>query len=125
MQHVVPGHAGVVDEDRRLAQLLDDALERGLHGGLVGDVGAHGESLAAGRLDGLDRAGAGVLVEVENGDCVTFGSQTLGDGCADAASSSGDDGDAGRGHSDSLMFEWRGPSPPVERRPDEPMSFVG
>src|SRR6476469_3638941 len=93
-EHVAAADAGVVDEDRRGAELGGDALDRGLHPGLVGDVDTHGETLAAGGLDVGYHCGAGRLVQVEDGDGIPVGGEALGDSGADAARGAGDDGGA-------------------------------
>ena len=62
--------------------------------GLVGHVDADREALAAGGLDLGDDCRAGGLVEVEDGDGIPVGGEALGDGGADAAGGSGDDGGA-------------------------------
>ncbi len=65
-EQVVAEHARVVDEDRGRAQLGGDPRDGGLDLGLVGDVAADGERLAAGGGDLLDGVLAGGLVEVES-----------------------------------------------------------
>ncbi len=97
-QHVVADDTGVVDQDGRGAELGLDALERGSDLLLVADVGADGERRTASRGDRFDRAGAGRLVEVDDGDLESVGGQALGHSGADASGSSGDDRGTGFTH---------------------------
>ena len=62
-------------------------VDRGLDLGLVGDVAADGDRLAAGRGDLLHGVLAGGLVEVDYGDGAALGRQSYGGGGADAARS--------------------------------------
>ena len=53
---VAAGDAGIVDEDRDLAELLGDLRRHGAAGGAVGDVEREGLRLAAGVADQLARS---------------------------------------------------------------------
>ncbi len=113
-QQVVAQDAGVVDEDGRRAELVGNAGDGALDALLVGDIAADGQGVAAGGLDGLDRCRASGFVEVEDGDLHAVRSEALGDGGADAARGSGDDGGS-LGHGEVLSwsggsFRFRGSS---------------
>ena len=82
----------VVDEDLGDADAIDDLVERGAQGGLVGDVGADADGLGAeagqGRQRGVDRAGrAG-----EDADGKALAGEAPGDGGPDPGTRSDDDG---------------------------------
>ena len=77
------------------AELGGDALDGGLHRGLVGDVDADGEGLAAGSLDRRTPTAAQAdSSRSRTATAIPVGGETLGDGGADAAGGAGDDGGA-------------------------------
>ena len=119
-QQVVAQDARVVDEDGGGAQFVGDALDSGLDARLVGHVTADGERVAAVSLDGVHRCGTGSLVEVDDGNLQAVGGETLGDGRADAARGTGDDGGS-LGHGYVLSSGVRGfrdaQKPPVSVMP--------
>ena len=94
-EQVVAGDAGVVDQDVDPAELVDDALHRGLRGGGVDDVAADADRAGTvGEVEAARGVGGGGLVEVEDRDRGALAGEALGDAEADASGCSGDDGDA-------------------------------
>ena len=85
---------GVVDQDGGGTQLVGHPADGRLD--LVGlaHVGADPEGAAARVGDLLDRAQAGLLVQVQHGDGHAVGGQAAGDARADAAPRSGHDGNS-------------------------------
>ena len=86
--------AGVVDQDVELAERLFGFGEESLDFGRFGDVGLHGDGLAAFFVDvGDDAVRAFLAGAVVDDDGRAFGGQLFGDRGADAFGCPGDDGD--------------------------------
>jgi hypothetical protein len=98
--------AGVVDQHIDAAVDALGFVEQAAHRCRVGHVGLHCRGLAAGRDDVRDDLGGFVRIAgvVDDHRMAVLG-QTLGDGGADAAGRSGDDGDGGGIHS-GAPGEW-------------------
>lgn len=84
--------AGVVDDGVEAAELGDRALDQGLGGGAVGDVGLDRERLAAGVVDFLDQFLQSVVATGGDGDGRAVGGEPLRGRLADAAGSAGYEG---------------------------------
>src|SRR5581483_2116335 len=88
----VPRHAGVVDQDLDGPPGRLDLLHRSVDGRRVGDVGGHGQRLAAEVADGGGGFGRPLLVgPVAQPDPVAGGGQRQGAGPADAPGAAGDE----------------------------------
>ena len=86
---------GSVDDDIDGPERLGSLSEQPLHVELVGDVGANGEGGAVGGQDGLhDRVGCSLVSGVVDDDGIAPAGELARDLSADAARTSGDDGDA-------------------------------
>jgi hypothetical protein len=90
------GAAGVVDDDVEAAEGLFGLGEKPGDVGGFADIGLDGEGLAAGGGDaGDDLRGGGGVARVVDDDGRAFGGEAGGDGGADAAGGTGDEGDFG------------------------------
>src|SRR5688572_1619261 len=94
LQRREPVDTRVVDQDVEPAELLDRRVDNGLRIGLLGDVAANGDRLAAGGGDAGDN-GLGALLAggIVDDDGRAFGGEGRGDGGADALGCAGDEGD--------------------------------
>ena len=107
-------HAGVVDDGVEAAELGDGALDQGLGGGAVGDVGLDRERLAAGVVDLPGQALQPVDAAGRDGDRGAVGGEAFRGRLADAAGGAGDEGygaveDSVCRHSRSLRHRQFGP----------------
>ena len=84
--------AGVVDEDVDAAEFAVDALDHGGDGGLVGDIGGHGDRLGAALFELGDRGERFGLVASDDRDRGAGFRQSAGHAEPDAAIAAGDDG---------------------------------
>nr|BAM71405.1 hypothetical protein [Ralstonia pickettii] len=98
-------HAGVVDQDVELAELVCDVVDRTGERSGVGGVGLDGERAAAGRLHfSHQRIGRGRRLLVSEGDCRALARQAADDRRADAAGATGDkSGFSGEGGHEVLL----------------------
>ena len=102
----VAGNAGVIDEDLDRAEFGVDLLARLGDRGGVGDVDLKGLGLQALGDDVVGHLHAGLgLRDAKDG--VAVGSESFRDGLADAATGSGDEGDAGRVREMHRAFMWK------------------
>jgi hypothetical protein len=81
-----PGGAGVVDEDVQRPQFVLDALDRGVDGGAVRDVGLHREPAAGER----GRELGAFQVDVHHRDAGALSGQAHADRLADSGRAAGD-----------------------------------
>jgi hypothetical protein len=88
--------AGVVVQNVQRAVMVHCRVDRGLHAGLVGDIGRHGDAVAAGLDDQLRGLFTGLLVEFGDDDFGALGRHGFGGGAADARARTGDEGDLTR-----------------------------
>ncbi len=102
--------AGIVDQDRHFAELVDRALQRRIDLLAVADVGHDAQ-----RANGFGGRRTGVRVALPDGHRRAERGEPFGDAAPDALSPAGDDGDAageqdvGRidGHGDSRLADLR------------------
>ena len=93
MRRLADVDAGVVDEDVDAAELAADARGHGIDGGLVGDVGDHGDRLGAAAFELGDRGERFCFVAPDDRDRGAGFRQSAGHAEPDAAIAAGDDGD--------------------------------
>jgi uncharacterized oxidoreductase len=111
-------HARVVDQDIDGAEGRFGCIEQCLDRRRIGDVGLHGDGLAAGGRDRVHH-GVGVFLfaRVIDDDAQAVGGEPPGDGRADAARGARDDGDFVvdiGAHTNSCLSRWRPVQEPVE-----------
>ena len=85
-------HAGIVDEDEGIAELLANAGDEAAHGFGGGDIRGEAQGLNALRLQNLRGMSGGTGRAGAESDTRSQTAQTAGNGQADAAAGSGDDG---------------------------------
>ncbi|MOA20137.1 hypothetical protein D3C78_1405620 [compost metagenome] len=93
LDHVVPGVAGVVDDDVDAAEAFHRGLDEAVGEVRSGDAAHAGDGFAAGGADFRDHFLGGSGVQVVDHDFRAIGGQLQGDLTADAAAGAGYQGD--------------------------------
>ena len=93
LDHVVPGVAGVVDDDVEALVFADGRADEALGEVRRGDAADAGHGLAAGVADGLHGLLRRFGVEIVDDDARAFAGELERDRAADAAARTGDEGD--------------------------------
>ena len=92
LDDVVPGIAGVVDDDVEAAECGERGIDELLRKVRSGDVAREVRGEAAGLLDGFLSFGGRVGIEIVDHDGSAGCGELLGDGAADAAARAGNEG---------------------------------
>ncbi|MOA03019.1 hypothetical protein D3C78_1225010 [compost metagenome] len=93
LDHVVPGEAGVVDDDVDAAEGIQSSLHATVTEVGGGHVAQAGDGIAAESTDFRDHFIGRSLIEVVDHDLGAFFGEFQRDGAADAAAGTGNDGD--------------------------------